>query len=305
MVQENLGNSNFDRHVETSDKLHVPLARAIAVRNLEEQQRDQKRIAELTSSDYKPMNPIIREALILTATRLNCQLIDNPSTSPSTSETLLDTVFNELGDEPFDEIVREMQKEETESLPISGSQLRTLSRATANSALSSFVPSSITAKGFIPRIRQIDEARKIGTERSIDPVAIYANDELYAELVRRSETPNEVAKTGIQMLRQATSNRMREFFINMIPSMALTIDELDGLTDNERLIKEDEIEEMKREINEDPEFKKMVKKENLKYRKLLRIVTIERIVRFWGQEGLDSLPKSAKAALDKTLTVIN
>ena len=270
-------------------------ARAIAVRNLNEQQRTQMRLAELTDGQYQPLNPLFREALLLTFSRMTERLLIEPSALPANPQTLTTVIFDELGDDVFDAMVRDLQKDEEEPLSLTGSQLRSMCKATTEATITSFVPSSMIEGGFSRTLRQIDEARKIAAERNVDPASVYENDDLYIELVRRSSTSGELARSGTQIVRQITPERMNEMIMNMIPEITRTIDEVE----DEPVIDQEKIREIRQEMSEDPEFKKTVRIATLQYRRAFRTLTGEQIIRFWGQEGLDSLPKSVKASITK------
>lgn len=288
---QNFGN---ERHLSLESGSRTRFARAIAVRNINEQQRAEMRIAEITGGQYQPTNPLVREAMILTSTRMNERLLTEPTALPSNVQALMANIFDDLGDGVFDKVVRDVQKDGEEPLSITGSQLRSLSRAIAESAATSLIPAPTIESGFTKTLRQIDEARRIGVERNIDPATVYVDDELYAKLIRRSQTPGEFAKLGIQMTRQITPERMAEMIINMTPAIAQTMGEIEDIPP---LMDQEEIQKIKQEMSEDLEFKKEVKTATLQLRRAIRILTGEQIIRFWGQDGLDSLPKSVKANL--------
>lgn len=71
----------------------LPLAKAIAVRNLDEQQRTQRRLAELAGSQYQPVNPLIRRGMIFASTRMNERVLAEPATLPTNLLELTSTVF--------------------------------------------------------------------------------------------------------------------------------------------------------------------------------------------------------------------
>lgn len=272
----------------------VPFARAIAVRNLDENQRFQSRIAELAGTQYQPINPLMREALIIAGTLMNEIVLGEPNNLPTTIQALTARVFDYLGDDVFNQMVNDMQKDEVDPLPITGSQLRSLTRTTTESVMTSLMPTSLLERSSVRLLKQVEEAGRIATEKGIAPATVYADDELYAELMRRSQTPGEVAKTGIEMIGQITPDKTREMIVNMIPAIAQTMDEI---MEDEPVIGQDEIQEMRQEMLDDPEFKKIIRTVTLQHKRALRTLIGEQIIRFWGQEGLDTYLNQSKQNL--------
>lgn len=272
----------------------LPLARAIAVRNFDEQHRTQRRMAELTGEQYQPLNPLIREGMILAGTRMNERILAEPRALPINVQELTSTVFENLGDDVFDEIVHDMQKDDPESLPITGSQLRSLSIATTNSAITAMVPASMIESGFGRMLRQVNVAKELSAEKGVEPSTVYADNELYEELMRRSYSPREFAKMGLDVTRQFTPDKMAEMVMRTIPAIAQSMDEVMG---DEPLMTPDDIQEMRQEMAEDPEFKKMVRTTTLQFKRAFRTLTGEQIVRLWGEEGLQSLPNTVRTTL--------
>lgn len=201
--------------------------------------------------------------MILASTSMYERILLDPPTVPVDLKASTASVFDDLGDDVFNEMIRAMQTDEAEPLSITGSQLRSFAKATAEVGLTSLIPVSIVESGDSSRkLRQVNEARKIGVERSIDPAAFYTDDELYAELVRRSQAPREVAKSGIEMIRHVTPKKMGEMIMNTT---------LEPVID--------------RKMSEDPEFERIVRTEALRWKTAFRTLTGEEIVRFWGQDG--------------------
>jgi len=293
MSREILPYYSGERNIQKEKERKVNLARAMATRSFDEGQKSQIRIAEITGGEYTPTPDIVRECLISIDTLMNERILDNPSSLPTNPYELVASTYDNVGDDVFDRITHEIQGKEEEPLPITAPQLRSISKAIRESAVNTFAPTSVTGKGFTDLLKQVDEAKKIGAEKGVNPTVVYTDDELYAELIRRTNTPIETAKGGITMIKLFTSKKMSEFVMNMIPAFTQLIEKIEG----EEQSSQEEIQEMKQEISEDPDFKKTVRDMTLQYKKATRIIITEQIIRFWGQEGLDSLSETAKKEL--------
>lgn len=279
---------------------NTDFARAIAVRNLDEQQRAQRRFAEITGDQYQPMNPLIREAILLSSTRINELLLTQPTALPGDVQSLIAAVFDNLGDDVFDQMIRDTQQDGKEPLQLTGSHLRSMSKSTAEAAVSSLVPVSMIDGGFRKTLSQIDSARKIGAERGTKPETIFANDNLYAEMIRRTQTPSQFAEIGIRAANHLTPERMTQMIMDMVPAFAETFNAIEGGP----AVDQEDVQDIRREMSESNEFQELIRTFTVAYIAAIKILTGEEIVRFWGQDGLDSLPKTVRADILGASTIL-
>jgi hypothetical protein len=296
MFKERPQNFGKESQPKVESGRNQKLARVIAVRSTKERKRVDMRMAELSGSPYQEPNPLMEEAMMTVSIRMNEQFLDESPISRVNLDTSISRIFEGLGDEGFDELIRDAESKTGEKLEITGSQLRSFSESIAKSGISSLLPESIAEDGRIKLLKQVDEAKKIGAEKGIDPASVYEDDKLYMELVRRTQTPEEVARMGIEMARQITPEKIGEMIMNMIPAIAQLAEAVNGNLP----LDEEGIKDVRREISNDPEFKAMVETAVLKQRRAVSTLSEEQIIHFWGEKGLDSLPRSVFLGLARS-----
>lgn len=293
MVKETTSNFYPESVHNTEIEARKRLATAIARRSLDEQKKTNVRIAELTGFENKPVNPLLEQALLVVNTELTYKFLEDPSIiSSSDYHEIVNVIFNEIPDKMFAEMAKEMQKDEEEQV-ITGSQLRTLSKAFAESALQTYFADLNKPGSVNIRLKEIDEAKKMAAERNLDPDEIFADENLWSDLIRRTSTAESHAESGANIADKFTTEAMIEMFLNTVP----TVDKIISEIEDESYSEDDEIDGMKKELREDPNFQLEADRVSNMQRVATRTITIESIVRFWGQEGLDSLPDDLKVRL--------
>lgn len=272
------------------------LASAMAARNFEEQQRSQTIIAETTDRPKVLQNPLMKNAIILVSAQMYERFLTDPSTLSIDLKTLTTNIYADIPDKVFDEAVKDMQKDEEDLIPFTGAQFRSLCRAISESTITFIEPFSAESN-FTKSLKQVEEARRIGAERGISPTDVYINDDLYAELIRTTQTPLDAAKYGIKEIKKATDKKVTKMGLDIGIALSRMMDEVTDYV--EPPIEPAEFEDIMQEISQNPEFKKEIRKATIQYKQGMRNYTVDYIIRFWGQEALDSLPEPIKKKLIK------